>query len=98
MRRRKWQPTPVLLPGESHRQRSVVGYNPWDGKELDMTEQLHSLRTKFKIKLIKKKKGYFEVMDGLLKFFTFTFVNPRNLVLTLLTWFFYLPTLPSLVS
>ena len=56
MRRRKWQPTPVLLPGESHRQRSVVGYNPWDGKELDMTEQLHSLRTKFKIKLIKKKR------------------------------------------
>ena len=35
--RRKWQPTPVLLPGESHGQRSLVG------KESDTTEQLHSL-------------------------------------------------------
>ena len=36
--RRKWQPIPVLLPGKSHGQRSVVGYSPWGGKELDMTE------------------------------------------------------------
>ena len=27
--RRKWQPTPVFLPGEFHRQRSLVGYSPW---------------------------------------------------------------------
>ena len=27
--RRKWQPTPVFLPGKSHGQRSLVGYNPW---------------------------------------------------------------------
>ena len=27
--RRKRQPTPVLLPGESHGGRSLVGYNPW---------------------------------------------------------------------
>ena len=27
--RRKWQPTPVLLPGESHGWRSLVGYSPW---------------------------------------------------------------------
>ena len=27
--RRKWHPTPVLLPGKSHRQRSLVGYSPW---------------------------------------------------------------------
>ena len=39
--RRKWQLTPVLLPRKSHEQRSLVGYNPWDGKELDTTEQLH---------------------------------------------------------
>ena len=38
--RREWQPTPVFLPGESHGQRSLVGYNPWGCKELDMTEQL----------------------------------------------------------
>ena len=27
--RREWQPTPVFLPGESHGQRSLVGYSPW---------------------------------------------------------------------
>ena len=35
--RRKWQPTPVLS-GKSHRQRKLVGYSPWGGKESDMTE------------------------------------------------------------
>ena len=38
--RRKWQPTPVFLPGKSHGQRSLVGYSPWGHKELDMTERL----------------------------------------------------------
>ena len=27
--RRQWQLTPVLLPGESHGQRSLIGYSPW---------------------------------------------------------------------
>ena len=36
--RRKWQPTPVFSPGESHGQRNLVGYSPWGHKELDMTE------------------------------------------------------------
>ena len=40
LRRRKWQPTPVFLPGEFHEQRSLVGYSPWSRKELDITEQL----------------------------------------------------------
>ena len=35
--RRKWQPTPVFPPGESHGQRTLAGYSPWDGKESDMT-------------------------------------------------------------
>ena len=30
--RRKWQPTPVFLPGEYHRQRSLAGYSPWGHK------------------------------------------------------------------
>ena len=38
--RRAWQPTPVSLPGESHGQRSLVGYSPWGHKESDMTEAL----------------------------------------------------------
>ena len=34
-RRRQWHPTPVLLPGESHGQRSLVGYSPQGRKESD---------------------------------------------------------------
>ena len=37
---RAWQPTPVFLPGESHGQKSLVGYNPRGRKELDTTERL----------------------------------------------------------
>ena len=39
--RRKWQPTPVVLPGKPHGWRSLVGYSPWSHKESDTTEQLH---------------------------------------------------------
>ena len=41
IRRRQWHPTPVLLPGKSHGQRSLVGCSPWGRKESDMTEPLH---------------------------------------------------------
>ena len=44
--RRKWQPTPALLPGESHGGRSLVGSSPWGRKESDTTERLHSLTHK----------------------------------------------------
>ena len=37
-RRRQWQPTPVLLPRESHGQRSLVGCSPWGRTESDTTE------------------------------------------------------------
>ena len=39
--RRQWQPTPVLLPGKSHGQRSLVGCSPWGCKESDTTERPH---------------------------------------------------------
>ena len=39
--KRKWHPTPVLLPGKSHGRRSLVGCSPWGRKESDTTEQLH---------------------------------------------------------
>ena len=41
--RRKWQLTPVLLPGESHGQKSLAGYSPWGHKESDRTEWLSIL-------------------------------------------------------
>ena len=38
----KGKATPqVFSPGKSHGQRNLVGYSPWNNKELDMTEQLH---------------------------------------------------------
>ena len=39
--RRWWHPTPILLPGKSHGQRSLVGCSPWGCEESDTTEQLH---------------------------------------------------------
>ena len=44
--RRRWQPTPVFLPGESHGQRSLVVYSPWGHKESDMTEATSCARSK----------------------------------------------------
>ena len=35
---RKWEPTPMFLPEESHGQRSLAGYGPWGHKESDTTE------------------------------------------------------------
>ena len=39
--RRKWQPTPVFLPGKSQVQRSLAGYSPWDRRRVR-----HNLVTK----------------------------------------------------
>ena len=49
--RRKGQPTPVFLPGESQGQGSLAGYSPWGHKESDTTEGLnhHYHLTIFKI-------------------------------------------------
>ena len=41
LQRRHWHPTPVLLPGKSHGQRSMVGCSPWGCYESDTTERLH---------------------------------------------------------
>ena len=40
--KRKWQPTPVFLPGQPHGQRSLEGYSPWGHKESDMTSWLNN--------------------------------------------------------
>ena len=41
LRRRQWHPTPVLLPGKSHGQRSLAGCSAWGCQKLDTTERLH---------------------------------------------------------
>ena len=32
--KRKWEPTPIFLPGKSHRQRSLEGYSPWGSQRV----------------------------------------------------------------
>ena len=41
--RRQWHPTPVLLPGKPHGQKSLAGYSPWGCNELDMTEHVQEI-------------------------------------------------------
>ena len=43
--RRQWHPTPVILPGKSHGQRSLVGCSPWGCWGSDTIERLHSLHS-----------------------------------------------------
>ena len=43
--RRAWQPTPVFLAGESHGQKSPMGYSPGGRKESDTTEGLSTAQT-----------------------------------------------------
>ena len=43
--RRAWQPTPVFLPGESHRQKSLVGYSPSGHKKTYTTEWLSTAQS-----------------------------------------------------
>ena len=38
--RRKWHPTPVLLPGKFHGPKNLTGYSTWGLHELDTTEIL----------------------------------------------------------
>ena len=59
--RRKWQPTPVFLPRESHGWRSLVGYSPQGHKESDTTEQLHSLTYSLQLTLTPRnvRSGHF---------------------------------------
>ena len=53
--RRKWLPNPIFLPEKFNGQRSLVGYSPWDHKELDMTKGIHTYtHIKFAILIIFK--------------------------------------------
>ena len=44
-----WQSTPGFLPGESHGQRSLVGYSPRGHKEIDTTSQLNDNNKEIKL-------------------------------------------------
>ena len=44
---RKWQSTPVFLPGKTHGQLSLVGYSPWGHTEFDTTEVTENIKSHF---------------------------------------------------
>ena len=76
--RRKWQLTPVFLPGKSHGQSSLVGYSPWGRREWDMTEwQTLKLSLSLHIALMSARGspsgdgGTYRGMRKLLTFFWF---------------------------
>ena len=50
--RRKWQPIPIFLPGESYGQSSQAGYSPQGFKESDMTEHAQFNRSKTNLTLL----------------------------------------------
>ena len=54
--RRKWQPTPVFLPGQFHGQRSLVGYCPWDHKESDRTKATQYITCMWNLHMTKHMK------------------------------------------
>ena len=55
--RRKWHPIPVLLPGKSHGQRSLVGYSSRGHKESDTTERLHEFLHELFLNLKNKNRA-----------------------------------------
>ena len=46
---RKWQPTPVFLPGKFNGQRSLAGYSTWGCKESDVAEHMETVPSFFYI-------------------------------------------------
>ena len=52
--RRKWQLTPVFLPGKFHEQRSPAGYTPWGHKEMDATKATERAHTHARFRLSSK--------------------------------------------
>ena len=64
--RRKWQPTPVFLPGESYGQRRLVGYRPLGHKESYTTKATYHTRIPWKNKNPEKEMGFLKIASFLL--------------------------------
>ena len=71
--KRKWQPTPVLLPRKSHGGRSLVGYSPWGCKESDTTERLHFL---FFLIIVNESKTFHDRFI-VIRIFKLSFPSPK---------------------
>ena len=76
-RRRHWQPTPVVLPGESSGRRSLVGYSPLGRKESDTTVWLHSLTHSHHMSRMKDKNHMIISKDAKKKLTKFNILSYR---------------------
>ena len=77
--RRKWQATPVFLPGESHGQRSLATYSPQGHKESDMTEQL-STHTHRVLSRVPCAHSRFSLVIYFIDTINSIYVNPNLLI------------------
>ena len=71
--RRKWQPTPIFLPGEPYRQRSLVGYGQWGCKRVRhnfATEHAHKLQRSL------QRSGPIHVLDTFAWRFCWALLGP----------------------
>ena len=59
--RRKWQPTPVFLPGKSCGQRSLAGYSPWGLKQSDTTERPSTQRLSHQVKSVRERQIPYDI-------------------------------------
>ena len=75
-RDRKWLPTAVFLPGESHGRRSLVSYSPRGRKESDTTERLHTHKTNDNRNL---SLIYLELISGMASGINFQFPRAKGL-------------------
>ena len=64
--RRKWQPTPVLLPGKSHGQKNLAGYSPWGHKRVGHDWATDHTHTHLKLDLADVYKWLFSFGRSLL--------------------------------
>ena len=73
-----WQPTPVFLPGESHGQRSLVGYSPWGRKESGMTEVIYHAHMLWRLSRDTAKYWLIQKVKFLLKLRIWTRQNAES--------------------
>ena len=64
--RRKWQPTPIFLPGKSHGQRSLAGNSPWGCKRVwrDWAHTCDERYERFRVPLLSCKPVLVQMLSG----------------------------------
>ena len=68
----RWPPAPIFLAGKVYRQRSLVGYSPWDYKEQEATEHTHTHTHTHTHKSIWRELTYFPIHDHNMPLHLFT--------------------------